>query len=108
MTGTERKWSERVREWEAKGGTAAEYADGRGFEASTLRYWASRLRHPEKYSAGRAKRVRRVRMVRVIPRAVTEREATLDVVIGEARVVVRTGFDGGLLREVVAALGGAK
>ena len=107
MTGTEAKWSARVREWEAAGGTAVEFAQGRGFEASTLRYWASRLRHPERYSAVVAKPTRRVRMVRVTP-AVTVREETLDVVIGAARVVVRAGFDGALLRKVVDALGGAK
>jgi hypothetical protein len=107
MTGTETKWSERVREWEATGGTAAEFSAGRGFEASTLRYWASRLRHPERYPAVEAKRARRIRMVRVTP-ATPRREETLDVVVGAARVVVRTGFDGALLREIVDALGGAK
>jgi hypothetical protein len=107
MTGTETKWSGRVREWEAAGGTAAEFAAGRGFEASTLRYWASRLRHPERYSAVRPKPTRHIRMVRVTATA-TRREETLDVVVGAARVVVRTGFDRALLREVVDALGGAK
>jgi ABC-type amino acid transport substrate-binding protein len=107
MTGTETKWSERVREWGATGRTAVEFSEGRGFAASTLRYWASRLRHPERYSAADAKPTRRIRMVRVTP-AATRREETLDVVVGAARVVVRTGFDGALLREVVDALGGAK
>jgi ABC-type amino acid transport substrate-binding protein len=107
MTGTETKWSGRVREWKATGKTAAEFSTGRGFAASTLRYWASRLRHPERYSAVGATAARRIRMVRVTP-APTRREETLDVVIGAARVVVRTGFDGALLREVVDALGGAK
>jgi hypothetical protein len=46
-------------------------------------------------------------MVRVTATA-TRREETLDVVVGAARVVVRTGFDRALLREVVDALGGAK
>jgi hypothetical protein len=37
MTETQEKWVERIREWRASGQTAREYAQGRGFEASTLR-----------------------------------------------------------------------
>jgi hypothetical protein len=105
MTATESKWAERVREWKAGKRTAQEFAEGQGFKASTLTYWASRLRQSTVPSAAPAKRPRRVRMVQVTraPRG----DDTVVVVVGAARVVVRPGFDGALLREVVRALGGA-
>jgi hypothetical protein len=101
MTKTEAKWSARVEEWRASGKTAPEFAQGQGFESSTLRYWASRLKHlPPSLS----KPVPRVRMVRVrwTPPAVVA--APLVVGIGAARVEVRSGFDRVLLRQLVEAL----
>jgi hypothetical protein len=44
MTSTEAKWAERVWEWRRSGKTAEAFAEGREFEASTLGYWASRLK----------------------------------------------------------------
>lgn len=104
MTETETKWSLRVQEWRASGKTAEEYAEGQGFEPSTLRYWSSKLRSGK--GAPVTDRVPRVRMARVAP-AVSPSEDTLVVVVGSARVAVRAGFDVALLRAVVAALGGA-
>ena len=102
MTKTESKWAERVREWRAGGQSAPEYAQGRGFEASTLRWWASRLDRGV-LPASPAKPKPRVRMVRVVPTGSTA--DALTVRIGAARVEVRAGFDPGLLRELVSALG---
>jgi len=104
MTETESKWTERVREWRSGGQSAPEYAQGRGFEASTLRWWASRLDRGV-LPASQPKSKPRVRMARVVrpPRPTTE---ALTVRVGAARVEVRAGFDHGLLRELVAALGG--
>lgn len=102
MTETETKWSNRVQEWKASGRTAEEFAQGQGFEPSTLRFWASKLRQVK--TAPVMERVPRVRMARVIPAAAGS-EDTLVVVVGAARVAVRAGFDVALLREVVAALG---
>jgi len=45
MTETEAKWAARVLEWRESGKAAEEFAEGRGFEASTLRFWASRLKN---------------------------------------------------------------
>ena len=58
MTATERKWAERVQEWKASGATAEEYARGRDFTVSTLRWWSSQIGRDE-----------RVRMVPVVTRA---------------------------------------
>lgn len=102
MTPTEAKWSERVGEWKSSGQSADAFSQGREFKASTLRWWASRIARgvvgdgPEARSA-------RVRMVRVVPRE--KPDAALTVRVGGAQIEVRAGFDGSLLRELVAALG---
>jgi transposase len=103
MTETEAKWSERVGEWRASGKTAEEFAEGRGFKGSTLRYWASTLGRME--TGPGDVRKRRVRMVRVVTRPAAG-GASLEVAVGAARVTVRPGFDAGLLRQLVEALGG--
>ncbi len=44
-TSTEAMWRERVSRWRRSGLTADEFAaQEKGFQASTLRYWSSRLR----------------------------------------------------------------
>jgi hypothetical protein len=95
---TKQKWGERVRAWRASGQDASAFAAGKGFEASTLGWWASRLGREEP-----------VRIVPVIGRA-SSSEARGDVVVevGGARVRVTSGFDGELLAQVVRALGGAR
>jgi hypothetical protein len=101
MTETETKWAERVRRWRASDKTASEFARGQGFEASTLRYWASRLNRLPEAVAKPAARVRVLRVRRV------EREAAgepMTVTVGAARIEVRAGFDRALLRELIAAL----
>lgn len=104
MTETETKWSERVRDWRASGKSAEEYAEGRGFKGSTLRFWASNLRRVPATGPQPSPKPQ-VRMVRVMARP-SRPDATMEVMVGAARVVVRPGFDDVLLREVVAALGG--
>jgi hypothetical protein len=108
MTDTEAKWAERVRGWRASGQDATVFAEGRGFKASTLLVWASRLararagaveRRPERPSAPRMVRIKRTAPA---PRA------ALVVSIGSARIEVSSGFDRALLSEVVAALGGSR
>jgi transposase len=106
MTATEAKWSERVREWRASGKTAAEFASASDLEASTLRYWASRLKTQAANQAPLMARVVRRRerasMVEGAPDHESPRE--VEVRIGEARIVVRAGFDADLLRQVAMAL----
>ena len=104
MTETESKWLERVRDWRASGKTAAEYAAGRDFKASTLRYRASVLGRRTPSEIATPGPPAGVRMARVVRRPTAD--ATIEVAVGGARVVVRGGFDGALLRQVVQALGG--
>jgi transposase len=105
MTETETKWSERVRDWRASGESAEQYADGRGYKGSTLRFWASNLRRVACAEKAAASPKPSVRMVRVVPRSASS-DASVEVIVGAARVVVHRGFDGGLLRQVIAALQG--
>ncbi len=99
---TEALWSERIRSWRESGETAETFARGKGFAASTLRFWASRLRRPSEQP----------RIVQLVPKAtgVTTTPAAPELVIeiGAARVRVARGFDPELLAEVVRALGGAR
>lgn len=44
---TEKVWASRVAAWRTSGQTAAEFAVGKGFAPSTLRYWASKLKRKE-------------------------------------------------------------
>jgi hypothetical protein len=112
---TEAKWVERIRRWRGSGKTAKEFAAGQGFEASTLRYWASELkrRHSSRSAkpvapsvpAARPVSAATVRLLRV--RSVRRTAAqSMVVAVGAARIELRSGFDRALLREVVSALGG--
>ena len=108
MTATQAKWAARVSEWRQGGKSAEEFAEGRGFEPSTLRYWASRL----KRGTGVAAEVQPVRIARVVRRTGSIDSATVSagvvVEIGAARVTVRQGFDRSLLREVIETLQGER
>jgi len=110
MTTTAAKWAERVREWRASGKTADEFAVGFDFQASTLRYWASRL----KTDAMQSPAPMLARVVRKRPSSTphaTMKSATepeLAISVGGTRILVRRGFDTELLRDVVAVLGSAR
>lgn len=52
MMETESKCAERIREWTPSRQSAAECVQGRGFQASTLRWWASRLAPGKFYTLG--------------------------------------------------------
>lgn len=109
MTETEAKWGARVLEWRESGKAAEEFAAGRGFEASTLRFWASRLKNTKAESTERTPVVRMARVVRAArPADSTASDACIVVEVGQARVAVRRGFDASVLREVIAALRGAR
>jgi uncharacterized caspase-like protein len=126
MTETESKWAERVKEWKASGQTAKAFAQGRDFKASTLTYWAYRVRRIGGRPVAPATRQEpatglattpQVRMVRVRPTRVRRKSrtavgarstgATMVIAIGAARIEVRSDFDRALLAQVVEAIGGA-
>jgi len=69
MTDTETKWSNRVQEWRASGKTPEEFAEGKGFEPSTLRFWASKLRQGK--TSPVTERAPCVRMARATLQALT-------------------------------------
>ena len=86
-------WAKRVAAWRASGRPAAEFAAGRGYTASTLRWWASRL--------GR----RDAAFVRVV--TTPERvDAPLELETAGVCVRVRAGFDPALLAQVLDVLRG--
>lgn len=107
MTATQSKWADRVREWQASGRTAPDYARGRGFAASTLVWWSSRIRcgalGDAVASTTSGSSIRMARVVRA-----RRSSGTLRVTVGGTGIEVGPGFDPGLLREVVEALGGAR
>jgi transposase len=94
---TETIWAKRVTEWRASGETANAFAQGKGYEGSTLRWWSSRLT-----------RTQQPRFLRLVPKAnaVQVDDAGVVIEVGHARVHVKAGFDSTLLADVVAALGG--
>ena len=105
MTDNARKWLERVREWRASGMTAPAFASAQGYAPSTLRYWASQLRHEPAPPPRPASALRRVRLARV--EVSPSHPATPIVVdVAGARIEVRAGFDRALLHDVVDVLRG--
>lgn len=84
-------WAKRVAGWRASGRTAEEYAAGRGFAGSTLRWWASHLG-------------RRTPAIVQVVRSTSARDAGIELAVGDVRVVVHTGFDRALLGEVLDVL----
>lgn len=108
MTETEAKWVARVADWRESGKSAEEFAEGRGFQGSTLRVWASRLKTKNGDST-----VPRLRIARVVRGAaavstVPEVDAGIVVELGRARINVRRGFDPSVLRAVVESLQGPR
>jgi hypothetical protein len=119
---TQEKWAERIREWRAGGRSAEEFAAGRGYTASALRWAASQLqgsiRRP-KATAGAGTRASRQRTSegvatqapapRLLPVRIRQPEsvaAELIIEVGGARVRVSRGADLALVGDVVRALQG--
>lgn len=120
---TEAKWAERVRDWQASGVSAEEFAAGKGFKASSLQWAASQLRvmtarqsvsgpiAAKRHRTARAKRSKESlaevpRFLPVRARAARTSSGEVLVEVGSAQIRVTRGFDASLLGEVVRALGG--
>jgi hypothetical protein len=122
MTETEAKWAERVREWRGSGKGAQEFAVGRSYKASTLRWWATELRRraAEGFRQGKApvgKTAGTIAMARVVTRgrprnpapvAVPAAAGGVVVEVSGARIALTRGFDAELLSEVVRVLARAR
>lgn len=113
---SEAKWTARVEAWKKSGLTSKEFSEGKGYAASTLQYWASRLRRgrgwhrtdsDEKAQGDRAIRIAQVVRVAPMPQS-SEVETPIVIETGGVRVSVRRGFDGGALREVLSVIGGER
>lgn len=95
---TEEAWRERVQEWRASGQTAAQFVEGRGFAAATLKWWSSRLGQSDNPA-----------FVQLVAKpAAPAPPPELVVEVGDARVRVSAGFDPALLADVVRALGATR
>lgn len=92
---TEAKWVERVRGWQASGQSASEFARGKGFSDSGLRYWKARLARSERSGP---------RLMALVPRSQVA-DGSVVIEVGSARVRVSRGFDPEVLAAVVRALG---
>lgn len=93
------QWAARVREWKQSGQTLRQFAEGKPFKPSTLRWWSTQLRQVREESPKPE--------VRMIPVRIPRQEsatALLFVEVGGARIGVRHGFDAELLRKVIAAI----
>lgn len=113
--------------WKDSGLTAKQFAAETGLKASTLSYWRWRLSTAERASAGtdgaqKAERVKEGRRARREPRpssrlpacvelpvaAIATSPAMLELMFGDVRVRVPSGFDEATLTRVVRALGVAR
>jgi hypothetical protein len=111
MTATESKWSERIREWKDSGKGAEEFASGRPYKPSTLKWWATELRRRAdgRSRTSKPRATKPIRMARVVRQARAQAPGNALVVeVSGARISLARGFDAGLLAEVVRALGGAR
>ena len=95
------EWKRRVKAWRKSGLTASEFAEGRGFATSTLRYWAWRL---EKKAPAKPQAPLRVVQIARLPSASS---GGLTIEVNGARVSVPAGVDRATLSAVLAALADA-
>jgi hypothetical protein len=115
MSETEAKWVERLREWQDSAKTAEEFAAGKPFKASTLKWWRTQLRRREKAGGPTQGRTKAIPMARVIRRAGPRAPTTsavggdgMAVEISGARISIGRGCDLEFLAKVVRALGRAQ
>jgi transposase-like protein len=107
------QWAELVAAWDSSGLSAEAFASERGLVETTLRWWKAEL---ESRARGETRRrpprredrpMEAVRLARVVrPANSSASSGGIVVQVGAARVVVESGFDPRLLRELVAALEG--
>lgn len=107
---TTETWIERVSAWRASGERAEAFSRRAGYAASTLRWWASKLKR-DLAAAPAVVVVPEVRLARVIRSAPTSapaaggREITLELVQLGIRIAVETSADRATLAMVLDVLG---
>jgi hypothetical protein len=115
MSETETKWVERLREWQDSGKRAEEFAAGKPYKASTLKWWRTELRRRGAVEGQTRQRGKSIPMARVVRRVGTRVPATsaamvdgIVVEISGARISVAQGSDMELFAKVVRILGRAQ
>ncbi len=123
MTKTD-TWAARVAAWRASGQTSEDYCSDKDFTAGALRHWSSRLKRVRASELEAAiDAAPALRLARVVRRRGRQRasatkgrvetsaerdrdamSATIEVSMGEVRVLVRDGFRRSTLLEVLAVL----
>ncbi len=103
---TSSRWQQRVARWQASGETAEAFSAREGCAASTLRWWASKLRRqkPERPTVGMLQLVR-VPSVASQPQPANGSAIIVELLEARARVTIEPGVDAATLATVFAALG---
>lgn len=95
MRQTRAIWTKRVEQWKRSGLSGAAFAAQLGVKEATLRHW--------KWQLGRRAKATRAEFVEVVtePGALAADARSLEVMVGELRVVVPMGFDEDTLRRLL-------
>ena len=108
-------WLDRIERWRASGERAELFSRREGYAASTLRWWASKLRHELAAPVSPSPSVQLARVVRTPSAPTTTSDApsaiALEVVDGRVRIAVAPGADPhtlAMVLEVVVARGGRR
>ena len=107
-------WVERVAAWRASGEHAETFSRRGGYAASTLRWWASKLKRemaapPAAASAVQLARVVRTsRAVEAQPQAPAVRTIVLELVEAGVRIAIEPGADATTLAMVLEVVRGAR
>ena len=97
---TRDEWAKRVEEWRSSGLSAMAFAERKGFNGYTLRWWGSQLRREPIIEDLRPKFVEVVLPVPAAESAVSGESISIEMRDG-VRVVVPTNFDENTLRRVL-------
>jgi hypothetical protein len=103
-------WIERVSAWRASGERAEAFSRRGGYAASTLRWWASKLKR-EMASSPPPARVQLARVVRTPTATASEARAlglVLEIVEAGIRIAVEPGADPATLAMVLAVVRGGR
>jgi hypothetical protein len=108
-------WLDRIERWRASGERAELFSRREGYAASTLRWWASKLRHELAAPVPSSPSVQLARVIRTPSVPTTPLDApsaiALEVLDGRVRIAVEPGADPrtlAMVLEVVAARGGRR
>jgi hypothetical protein len=104
-------WVERVAAWRASGEQAETFSRRAGYAASTLRWWASKLKREMAAPAAAAPVVQLARVVRTPPAVTSEssvRTIVLEVVDVGIRIAVEPGADPATLAMVLDVVRGGR